>query len=79
MVFQSPWILADRKARPVSRTHLCLFEDASKGESKRVLAQRNRNCGYDEWGKMGGLFPRFLSRILIGMSIFVSGWVRDVT
>lgn len=46
-------------------------------ESKKVCAEaRNKDTmNGDEWG---GLFPRFLLRILIGMSIFVSGWIGDI-
>lgn len=48
-----------------------------KRESKKVCAEaRNKDTmNGDEWG---GLFPRFLLRILIGMSIFVSGWIGDI-
>lgn len=48
-----------------------------KRESKKVCAEaRSKDTmNGDEWG---GLFPRFLLRILIGMSIFVSGWIGDI-
>lgn len=48
-----------------------------KRESKKVCAEaRNKDTmNGDEWG---GLFPQFLLRILIGMSIFVSGWIGDI-
>lgn len=48
-----------------------------KRESKKVCAEaRNKDTmNGDEWG---GLFPRFLLRILIGMSIFVSGCIGDI-
>lgn len=46
MVFQSPWI-PDRKARPVSRTHL-------RGDLRGFV--QKQGTGYDEWGKMGWAF-----------------------
>lgn len=53
------------------------FTDTSKRGSKRVCAEA-RN--WIRWmGKDGmGFFHWFLLGILIGMSIFVSGWVGDI-
>lgn len=57
MVFQSSWI-PDRKARPVSRTHL-------RGDLRGFV--QKQGTGYDEWGKMGWAFSTdFYWEFLLG-------------